>query len=105
MAKLTIRTLHKVLAPIVLLPLLITVVTGMGYQLGEKWLGFTHEQVHFLIVIHQGDYLGDTLESFYIFLNGLGVLWMLGTGATLLINPWWKKWRNASTHTNKPLEN
>lgn len=35
--------------------------------------------------IHEGEYLGDTLEPVYVLLNGLGLLWMLVTGSAMLI--------------------
>ena len=79
-----IREFHRNFAPIILLPLLITVLTGMSYRIGKSWFGLSRDQVHFLMVIHEGEYLGKLLEPFYVLLNGLGVLWMLITGVMLL---------------------
>ena len=78
------REFHRNFAPIILLPLVITVLTGMSYRIGKSWFGLSRDQVHFLMVIHEGEYLGKMLEPFYVLLNGLGVLWMLITGAVLL---------------------
>ena len=78
------REFHRNFAPIILLPLFITVLTGMSYRIGKSWFGLSRDQVHFLMVIHEGEYLGKILEPFYVLLNGLGVLWMLITGAILL---------------------
>jgi hypothetical protein len=79
-----VRKLHKTLAPIVILPLLVTVTTGVTYRLLKDWVGLTRDQVHFLMAIHEGEYLGPTLEPFYVLLNGLGLLWMLTTGGVMV---------------------
>lgn len=79
-----IRKWHRTIAPIVLLPLLITVTTGVTYRLSKDWFGLTRDQVHFLMSLHEGEYFGDTFKSFYVLLNGLGLLWMLVTGGVML---------------------
>lgn len=81
--QLLVRKLHRTLAPIVLLPLLVTVTTGVIYRLSKDWFGLSRDQVHFLMTIHEGEYLGSTLEPFYVLLNGLGLLWMLATGGVM----------------------
>ncbi len=86
----TIRQWHAFLAPIVLLPLFVTVVTGIAYRLGKSWFGLSKEQVHFLMVIHEGEYLGHFFEPIYVLLNGLGLLWMLVTGTIILLSSWKK---------------
>ncbi|MEM9003537.1 MAG: PepSY domain-containing protein [Cyanobacteria bacterium P01_F01_bin.86] len=93
------RKLHAATAPFVLLPLLITVFTGVIYRLGKSWLGLTRDQVHFLMVIHEGEYFGHTLEPIYVLLNGLGLLWMLITGGMMayrnvMHSHWWRSWQN-----------
>ena len=76
------------LAPLVLLPLLVTVCTGMAYRLLRDWAGLGREQAHILMVLHEGEWLkplvGPAGETLYVLLNGLGLLWMLGTGLTLV---------------------
>lgn len=89
------RKLHATVAPFVLLPLFITVCTGVMYRLGKSWLGLTRDQVHFLMVIHEGEYIGRTLEPVYVLFNGLGLLWMLATGGMMAYqnvvrSPWWR---------------
>ncbi len=79
------RKLHKTMAPIVLLPLLMTVFTGVTYRLAKDWFGASRDSVHFLMVIHEGEYFGKSFEAFYVLLNGLGLLWMLVTGMIMLI--------------------
>ncbi len=40
MMKQTFRKLHRIVAPIVFLPLFMTVITGVAYRLGRNWFGF-----------------------------------------------------------------
>jgi len=77
------RKFHATLAPFVLLPLIITAFTGVSYRLSKDWFNLPRDQVHWLMVIHEGEYLGDQLKSFYVLLNGLGLLWMLATGSVM----------------------
>lgn len=85
MALRKLRALHSTVAPIVLLPLFITVFTGVTYRLSKDWFGMERDQVHWLMTIHEGEYLGHTLEPFYVLFNGLGLLWMLVTGSAMVI--------------------
>lgn len=80
-----VRKLHRAIAPLAFLPLLITVSTGMAYRLSKDWLGLSRDQVHVLMSLHEGEFLGATLEPVYVLLNGLGLLWMLGTGGMLVL--------------------
>ena len=83
-----LRRLHGALAPIVLAPLLITVCTGMSYRLLRDWGGMGREATHVLMALHEGEWLkpwlGPSGETLYVLLNGLGLLWMLGSGAGML---------------------
>jgi hypothetical protein len=81
---LLVRKLHRAISPVVLLPLLITVSTGVGYRLSKDWFGLSRDQVHVLMSLHEGEYLGPILEPFYVLLNGLGLMWMLGTGSVMV---------------------
>lgn len=92
-----LRQLHIALAPIVILPLMVTMVTGVVYRIGKDWLGWTRDQVHFLMVIHEGEYWGETLEPVYVLLNGLGLLWMLATGTAMLVKNWQRSRRSAQS--------
>ncbi len=92
------RRLHSTIAPIVLLPMIVTIFTGVIYRLGKSWFGLSRDQVHFLMVIHEGEYLGDFLEPIYVLFNGLGLLWMVVTGSVLLWqkftkSAWFRQWR------------
>jgi hypothetical protein len=92
-AQLLVRKLHRAIAPIVILPLFVTVTTGVGYRLSKDWFGLSRDQVHFLMTLHEGEYLGHTLEPLYVLLNGLGLLWMLTTGSVM-----------AFQHLRKPIK-
>lgn len=95
-----IRKWHSTIAPIVLLPLIVTVTTGVTYRLSKDWFGLSRDQVHFLMTIHEGEYLGETLEPFYVLLNGLGLLWMLVTGGTMVIQNMMRAWRSRQAASN-----
>ncbi len=91
MKKFNFRQLHRQMAPFVIFPLLITALTGISYRLLKSWFGFSRDSVHFLMVIHEGEYLGDFGEPIYVLLNGLGLIFMLVTGINILwktIKPW-----------------
>jgi hypothetical protein len=84
-----LRRWHAALAPVVLLPLLLTVSTGLGYRLLRDWGGLGRDQAHLLMVLHEGEWLtrwfGSSGETVYVLLNGLGLLWMLVSGGTMAI--------------------
>jgi uncharacterized iron-regulated membrane protein len=90
-----LRRWHGALAPFVLLPLLLTVATGLGYRLLRDWGGLERDRAHLLMVLHEGEWLqrwfGRPGETIYVLLNGLGLLWMIGSGAAML----WQRWRPA----------
>jgi hypothetical protein len=46
----------------------------------------SRDQIHILMSIHEGEYLGQTLEPIYVLLNGIGLLWMLVTGGGMLVH-------------------
>ena len=83
-----IRRLHGAMAPVVLTPLLLTVCSGMAYRLFKDWGGLGRDQVHWLMVLHEGEWLGHAGEPIYVLLNGLGLLWMLVSGALMLSQRW-----------------
>jgi len=75
-----LRKLHRKLAPIVFLPLMLTALTGVGYRIGKSWLGFGDSFGDAMMFIHQGTWLGPQLRPFYVLLNALGAIGMLVTG-------------------------
>ena len=74
------RQFHKALAPWVFLPFLISSITGLLYRVSKDLLGYSREQVHWLMSLHEGEWLGGNGEIIYVLLNSLAVLWMLVTG-------------------------
>ena len=74
------RQFHKALAPWVFLPFLISATTGLFYRISKDLLGYSRDQVHWLMSLHEGEWLGDNGELIYVFLNSLGLLWMLISG-------------------------
>ena len=83
-----VRELHQRIAPFVLLPLFVTVCSGVGYRLARDWFGASREQVHWLMTLHEGEWLGPALEPVVVLMNAVGLLWMLITGLALLIERW-----------------
>ena len=86
-----IRRLHGAMAPLVLTPLLLTVCSGMAYRLLKDWGGLGRDQVHWLMVVHEGEWLGEAGEPIYVLLNGLGLLWMLVSGGLMLSQRWLRR--------------
>jgi len=91
------RKWHSTIAPIVLLPLFVTVSTGVSYRLAKDWFGLSRDQVHFLMSIHEGEYLGHALSPVYVLLNALGLFWMLITGGAML----WQNFKRNFSKTAK----
>ncbi len=67
------RKLNLKIAPVLVLPLLITSVTGIILGLGDRLGILPSMVVDALIIIHQGAFLGRKLVPFYVLLLGLGV--------------------------------
>lgn len=91
-----IRRLHAALAPLVLAPLLVTVLSGMSYRLLRDWGGVSRDGAHLLMVVHEGEWLrrwfGPHGETLYVLLNGLGLLWMLTTGGAMVWQRLRREW-------------
>ncbi len=75
------RKYHRILAPIIFLPLILTTITGMATTMTAEWrlnLGISR---HTLLDIHTGEIFH--LQSVYPMLNGLGVIGLLVTGISM----------------------
>jgi hypothetical protein len=79
-----LRHLHRLLAPIMLLPLLLTLITGTIYQIFD--LAGKGDQFDWLLGLHKGNFGILNLESIYPFLSALGLLVLLFTGISLWLN-------------------
>jgi len=92
-----LRQAHAWLAPVVLAPLLLSALTGVGYRLLRDWGGLSRDQTHPLMVLHEGEWLhawvGPLGETLYVLLNGLGLLWMLATGGYMAWERLRRSWR------------
>jgi hypothetical protein len=75
------RQLHRSIAPIMVLPLLLTAITGSIYQLTE----LTGNEVRWLLAVHKGNFGALKLEVIYPFLNALGLLVLLATGTAMIL--------------------
>jgi uncharacterized iron-regulated membrane protein len=73
------RSLHRAIAPIFFLPLLVSASTGVTYRFAET-LGLPLEQTQLMLRLHQGSYLGQPLRVFYVLAVGLGLVGLLATG-------------------------
>ncbi|SKB11834.1 PepSY-associated TM helix [Planktothrix sp. PCC 11201] len=76
--------LHRKIAPIIFIPLFLTAFTGMAYRLGRSWMRLSEEKADILLMIHQGEFLGEPLVPIYVLLVGLGLIAMLVTGLTMV---------------------
>ncbi len=75
-----LRTTHRILAPLAFLPLTVSALTGIAYQLGKEWFRLPQETTRLLLRIHQGSYLGTTGKAVYVLFIGLALLGLLITG-------------------------
>jgi len=83
-----IRQLHSLVAPIMVLPILFTVITGVMYQIAE--LGGFEEQARFIIHWHKGNFGYLDFQKSFPFLNGLGSLILAITGLQMWLKT--KRW-------------
>ena len=75
------RQLHRSIAPIMVLPLLLTAITGSIYQVTEM----TGNEARWLLRLHKGNFGALKLEAIYPVLNALGLLVLLATGTAMLL--------------------
>lgn len=76
-----LRRLHRLMAPIMILPILLTLVTGSIYQIVD--LGGKGNDFDWLLDWHKGHFGVLNLEKIYPFLNALGLLTLLITGTVM----------------------
>ena len=75
------RKFHRAIAPIMALPLLLTAITGSIYQITD----LSGKEVKWLLEMHKGNFGSLKLETVYPFLNALGLLALLVTGTSMLL--------------------
>lgn len=83
MNHLNFSKIHRKIAPILLLPLLLTALTGLAFRIGRSWFGVSDKLGDTILKIHEGGFLGATLVPFYVLLMGLGLLGLLVTGLSI----------------------
>lgn len=83
MANANFRKLHRQVAPIIFIPLLLTALSGVAYRLGEDWFGIEGDAGEIFMMIHQGSYLGKELKPIYALLLALGTIGLIVTGLSM----------------------
>jgi uncharacterized iron-regulated membrane protein len=78
--KAQIRKVHRILAPIMVAPLILSVITGSLYQIALLNQNFDY---NWLIQAHKGNFGPVQLDRIYPFLNALGLLVMAVTGISI----------------------
>ncbi|MGB8691571.1 MAG: PepSY domain-containing protein [Microcoleus sp.] len=76
-----ISHIHRTLAPIMLLPLLLTTITGTVYQIVD--LAGKEDAFKWLLHWHKGQFGALNLEVIYPFLNAIGLFILLFTGISM----------------------
>ena len=77
------RSLHRRLAPAIVVPLLFTVVSGMAFRVGRSWFGLSADFGGWMMALHEGRYLGERLVPFYVLGVGLALLAMIASSGGL----------------------
>lgn len=81
---LALRKIHRKIAPILFIPLLLTASTGVIFRIGRSWLGLPDRVGDLMLSLHGGSFLGKPLVPIYVLLVGLGLLGTIVSGMTLL---------------------
>lgn len=76
-----IRQLHSLFAPIMLLPVILTLITGSLFQIAV--ITGKSEEFLWLLEWHRGKFGRINLEMIYPFLNAFGLLMLAVTGITM----------------------
>ena len=82
--KARLRQLHSRLAPIMVLPVLLTLITGSLFQVAE--LTGRARDFHWLLELHKGQFGRINLELIYPFLNAFGLLVLAVTGIMMWLS-------------------
>ncbi|MEO1397072.1 MAG: PepSY domain-containing protein [Cyanobacteria bacterium J06634_5] len=87
-----LRQLHRALVPFLLVPLLITLVTGTLFQMAA--VSDRANDFLWLLELHRGKFGRINLEWIYPFLNALGLLTMVITGLLMWLRSPTRRKRN-----------
>lgn len=78
---LRLRQLHRALVPVMVLPLLLTLTTGVLFQFAVA--SDRANDFLWLLALHRGQFGQINLDFVYPFLNALGLLTLLITGVLM----------------------
>lgn len=92
--QLRLRQLHRALVPIMLLPLLLTLTTGVGFQFAV--VSDRANDFLWLLDLHRGTFGQINLDFIYPILNGMGLLTFIVTGILMWLQ---SPKRNRRDHT------
>lgn len=92
-----LRQLHRALVPFMVLPLLLTLTTGMLFQFAVA--GDRASDFIWLLDLHKGKFGPLNLEMVYPILNALGLLTLVITGSLM----WWQSPRRKPQKLNQKL--
>lgn len=85
-AKRFARPLHRRLALWLVVPLLISLATGILYRVGRTWFDMEKPTGQSVLDFHTGMVLGETFSVLYTAFTGLGLLLLSVSGARLLLS-------------------
>lgn len=54
-----LKKLHRKIAPIVFIPLMLSAVTGIAYRVGKSWFGLSKGFGNGMMMLHEGRFLGE----------------------------------------------
>ena len=92
--QLRLRQLHRTLVPVMVLPLLLTLITGVLFQFAV--VGDRADDFLWLLELHRGKFGQINLDWVYPFFNALGLLTLLITGILM-----WLKLPSRKPHQNR----
>ena len=77
------RQIHRILAPMLVLPLILTAVTGSIYQMFD--LAHQADNMDWLLALHKGNFGILNLANIYPFLNTFGLIILAVTGIVMWV--------------------
>ncbi|MBE9116720.1 PepSY domain-containing protein [Lusitaniella coriacea LEGE 07157] len=96
-SKTRLRQIHFTLAPILLFPVLLSLITGSLFQIAV--LTDSANDFLWLLELHRGKFGSINLEMIYPFLNAFGMLMLATTGIMM----WWQyRPRSANRTSSNP---
>ena len=85
------RVIHNTLTPFLILPFLVTGLTGGLYIFGNRLLGIPSNLGPLLMDLHTGNYLGSVGSLLYVVILSVGLVMMVITG--LRMTQWFRRRR------------